>query len=79
MMMVCNVAVIVDGCLVDLNTYSEIIATTTFSLTRVDVVLLSFGEIIPFRVSRSLPEVASTGIVATSVNDLSCGKWVTRV
>jgi hypothetical protein len=46
--MVSNVAVIVYGYLVDLNTYSKIITTTTFSLTRIDVVMLSLGEIVPF-------------------------------
>jgi len=79
MMMVCNVAVIVDGCLVDLNTDSEIVTTTTFSLTRVDVVLLSFGQIIPLRVCRSLSEEASTSVVATSINNLRSVKWVTGV
>jgi hypothetical protein len=42
MMMVCYVAVIVDGCLVDLNSDSEVISTGTLSMTSIDVVLFSF-------------------------------------
>lgn len=51
MMMVCNVAVIVDGYLIDLDANTEVVATSTLSVARIDVVLLIFGKIIPFRVS----------------------------
>lgn len=79
MMMVCNVAVIVDGCLVDLNTDSEVVTTSTFSVTSVDVVVLSFGQVVPVRVRRSLSEEIPTISPGTSVNNLCCVKRVTRV
>jgi hypothetical protein len=51
MMMVCNVAIIFDGYLIDLDANTEVVATSTLSIARIDVVLLVFGKIIPFRVS----------------------------
>jgi hypothetical protein len=79
MMMVSNVAVIVECCLVDLNADSKVIATSPLSVTSVDVVLLSFGEIIPFRLWGAFTEEVSSISPTASVNDLGSGQWVTRV
>jgi hypothetical protein len=57
MMVVCNVGIIVDGCLIDLNANSEVVTTSTLSVTRIDVVLLVFGKVVPFRIASSLSEV----------------------
>jgi hypothetical protein len=79
MMVVCNVGIIVDGCLIDLNANSEVVTTSTLSVTRIDVVLLVFGKVVPFRIARSFSEVIPSRSPAASIDNLSSGQWVTRV
>jgi hypothetical protein len=40
--------IVVDSSLIDLNTNSEGVASSPLSMTSIDVVLFTFGEVIPF-------------------------------